>query len=1068
MKKTNFLKLLMTFLLLAFFPTVMLGQVNIGSTDTPKIYSVLEVSTSTIKGGVRMPQLTTAERDAISTPQFVSDSEAKGLTIYNSTTDCIEYWNKTKWVSLCQGQLEVSFNPALNPSFPKEGGENGPYTPVEKFPCTGQTPYTYTIITGSEYTAIDVVDQNSGAFKVVMTLNTKATSRMAIVRITNNCSGESKEFLFSQDGNDELCNSAANPNVSVSNGGVLCAGGAVYMHITNASDSGIYIWTINDIEQGRGATFTALVPGVYKVYVGAIGCSNVSNAITVSSSSTTAPNNPIGLTASNNGVICSSATVTLTALKVPSTGTITWYKNGVKTSKTGNPISLSASETGSWFAVMEQGSCTSLPSQAIEITADNTSTPLTNPEVYVNGKPLATVTNFCINGRIELSLNNYASYTTGVTVKWFNGLTFLGEGERLSITTPSGTDFVLRCVVSDNVGVFCSSELFENKALTGVSPERPTIVSNPASICGGTDAQLTATVVNGAPTNTFQWYKDGVAMSGEVAQTLTATQTGSYQVEVITAGGCISTLSLPIVIGLSDFPELTWKSSHAAVEPGQVKVYQVAATFTPTTYNWIVDGNAVIQNGQGTNTVSILFPTTPGPVTIAVTGTNDCGISGELKENVAVAPSCSPIEIRNASLVPADGNTTAGNTITMSVTAIGSNPITYQWYRNGIAISGATSSTYTKSNAQEGDSGTYNCEVSNSCTPTPVSRNLGAITVTDLNKYATGTGTFSGATCFDVAVSDGGPQCGALAGRQGQKADFVKTYIYTFTNKGTGNKNLKFIIDDFQGAVVSATPQSNIPVTLGDGAKYTITVKYKEALMTTAIPTPMEVKIHAAFETGANVKTKSTIKITIKDCQCCGAFVAPGEWKNFMCHNLGADETLNPLVPVKEIFGNYYQFGRTAVIATSDTPAAQTIPGVSTGAVVPPTATWNDNFKTDGDPCPNGYRVPTVSQMRALEKYNGTPVQIGSWAVSATNFSSGFLFGKTIFLPNNSFRNASLNGVLGGGTSDPYAQRGSAGKYWTSSSSGGIYWQQKTTGGFSITNGYGHKNSGYSIRCIEE
>jgi len=56
---------------------------------------------------------------------------------------------------------------------------------------------------------------------------------------------------------------------------------------------------------------------------------------------------------------------------------------------------------------------------------------------------------------------------------------------------------------------------------------------------------------------------------------------------------------------------------------------------------------------------------------------------------------------------PASVTVTLGQTATFSVTATspGPGPITYQWYENGVAISGATSSTYTTPPTTAGDSG---------------------------------------------------------------------------------------------------------------------------------------------------------------------------------------------------------------------------------------------------------------------------------------------------------------------------------------------------------------------------
>jgi hypothetical protein len=54
---------------------------------------------------------------------------------------------------------------------------------------------------------------------------------------------------------------------------------------------------------------------------------------------------------------------------------------------------------------------------------------------------------------------------------------------------------------------------------------------------------------------------------------------------------------------------------------------------------------------------------------------------------------------------PANQTVTAGQTATFSVTATGTGPLTYQWFVNGVAISGATSSSYTTPPTTAGQSG---------------------------------------------------------------------------------------------------------------------------------------------------------------------------------------------------------------------------------------------------------------------------------------------------------------------------------------------------------------------------
>src|SRR5215472_8029225 len=64
---------------------------------------------------------------------------------------------------------------------------------------------------------------------------------------------------------------------------------------------------------------------------------------------------------------------------------------------------------------------------------------------------------------------------------------------------------------------------------------------------------------------------------------------------------------------------------------------------------------------------------------------------------------------------PANQTVTAGQSATFSVTATGTAPLSYQWQKNGTAISGATSATYTTPPTTSADNGAqFNVVVSNS------------------------------------------------------------------------------------------------------------------------------------------------------------------------------------------------------------------------------------------------------------------------------------------------------------------------------------------------------------------
>jgi hypothetical protein len=81
------------------------AQVTIGSGNMPSVQSLLDIDASSVKKGLHLPRITTAERNALVNDQSsaADKASANGLAIYNTETDCFEYWNAEEWISLCEG-----------------------------------------------------------------------------------------------------------------------------------------------------------------------------------------------------------------------------------------------------------------------------------------------------------------------------------------------------------------------------------------------------------------------------------------------------------------------------------------------------------------------------------------------------------------------------------------------------------------------------------------------------------------------------------------------------------------------------------------------------------------------------------------------------------------------------------------------------------------------------------------------------------------------------------------------------------------------------------------------------
>ena len=84
---------------MVLFTTTAYAQVTIGSGNPPQSYSILEVvSDAGNTGGIRLPQLSATDKARINADILADPAKSKGLFIYNTDTNNIEYWDGSQWV----------------------------------------------------------------------------------------------------------------------------------------------------------------------------------------------------------------------------------------------------------------------------------------------------------------------------------------------------------------------------------------------------------------------------------------------------------------------------------------------------------------------------------------------------------------------------------------------------------------------------------------------------------------------------------------------------------------------------------------------------------------------------------------------------------------------------------------------------------------------------------------------------------------------------------------------------------------------------------------------------------
>jgi PKD repeat protein len=207
---------------------------------------------------------------------------------------------------------------------------------------------------------------------------------------------------------------------------------------------------------------------------------------------------------------------------------------------------------------------------------------------------------------------------------------------------------------------------------------------------------------------TYQWFKNGTAIDGANGESYTihgaqSVNAGDYSVAV--TNGMNSLVSQTATLKVLVPPILTAQPQNQTVNEGDSAEFNVAVTgTTPFSYQWLYNGVPLV--GQTKTNLSIASAATNdiGIYSVAVTGpggtvTSDDALLSFHKPTI-IAP-------------PQDQTVAAGSSVTFTVVAGGDGPLSYQWLFDDVAITGATSDTYTISDPQLANAGTYTAVVSN-------------------------------------------------------------------------------------------------------------------------------------------------------------------------------------------------------------------------------------------------------------------------------------------------------------------------------------------------------------------
>lgn len=273
------------------------------------------------------------------------------------------------------------------------------------------------------------------------------------------------------------------------------------------------------------------------------------------------------------------------------------------------------------------------------------------------------------------------------------------------------------------------------------------VVTNSTTASATAGTPFTLTLTSSTPSASITSYNVTGLPSGLTATSGgvisgTPTTAGTYLVSVSanTAGGTGPSVTITLAVAaasgggggggsITPVPTITAQPAPVTVTAGSTANFAVTATSSTNgglTYQWLYAGNAIA--GQTASTLSLANVQTgqSGLYSVVVTATGGTSVSSSTALLTVNPPvTVTPVTITSQ---PATQSVSAGTTVTFTVAASGSGTLTYQWSKNGAAISGATTATYTITNVGAADAASYGVTVSNGTSS--ATSNLAVLTVT--------------------------------------------------------------------------------------------------------------------------------------------------------------------------------------------------------------------------------------------------------------------------------------------------------------------------------------------------
>ncbi len=314
---------------------------------------------------------------------------------------------------------------------------------------------------------------------------------------------------------------------------------------------------------------------------------------------------------------------------------------------------------------------------------------------YIDGSLVRNETNIAVNTPMRVAVSDYNADGTDIKVDWIHVTPYIASGSFESRVYNAG-----------------SKRKWGNISWTAQTP---------SSESSGTTTLSVSVRTGNTPVPDETWSAYNIVSNNGAVNS--SSQYIQYKADLSTTSAAITPVLENVSVTCSEItgeiPQVTINPSNASMCAGTAASFSSAATGTPTpTVQWQVsaDNGDSWNNipGATSNTLSFNTITQDNGKKYRTVWTNDAGTAVSTAATLTVNKP--PAITQN----PVSQDVCAKTTVSFSVVAEGTG-LTYQWRKNGKAISNATGSTLTLTNVTTTASGNYDVIVNGACSPSATS-----------------------------------------------------------------------------------------------------------------------------------------------------------------------------------------------------------------------------------------------------------------------------------------------------------------------------------------------------------